>query len=147
MINASRHIAIVKKPFIDEILAGRKTVEARLATTRRTPFARAHPGETIHFKQSAGPFRATATITDAHHLSLRSQDQLTELIAQHFHDIAGDAQQHARKYFEHHRKARFATILRFANVTPNTTGPDIPRPHGNAWITIPIAHTDARRSA
>ena len=57
----SIHVAIVHKPYDEHILAGRKTVEARLTKTSVPPFGCIKPGDRIYFKRSSGPFFVVAT--------------------------------------------------------------------------------------
>jgi ASC-1-like (ASCH) protein len=141
----TRHVALVRPPFIAEILAGRKTIETRLAATRRPPFNRAQPGERIFFKQTAGPWRAAARIAHAEHIELRSHRHLMQLFNERRHDIAGHALEEARAFFRQRTGARFASFLTLADVTPITAGPTIPRLHGNAWLCLPHAATSTRR--
>jgi hypothetical protein len=54
------HIAVLIQPYLDFILQGKKTVESRLTMQARDPFDNIEKGERIYFKQSSGPYRATA---------------------------------------------------------------------------------------
>jgi ASC-1-like (ASCH) protein len=55
------HLAILKKPYLDAILDGRKTIESRFSSTRRYAFGLVLPGDRIFLKESSGPVCATAT--------------------------------------------------------------------------------------
>ena len=59
---ANNHLVILKKPYLDAILAGRKRVESRFTKTRRVPFGRILAGDKLFLKQSCGPVCATATV-------------------------------------------------------------------------------------
>lgn len=59
---ANNHLVILKKPYLDAILAGRKRVESRFTKTRRVPFGRVQAGDKLFLKQSSGPVCATATV-------------------------------------------------------------------------------------
>ena len=56
------HLVILKKPYFDAILAGRKTIESRLTKTNRPPFGKIAPGDKLFFKISSGPVSATAGV-------------------------------------------------------------------------------------
>ena len=54
------HLAILKKPYLDAILEGRKPVESRFTITKRAPFGQIFKGDKVFLKQSSGPVCATA---------------------------------------------------------------------------------------
>jgi hypothetical protein len=56
------HLAILKKPYLDAIFDGRKTIESRFSGTRRYAFGRVLQGDKIFLKQSSGPVCAIATV-------------------------------------------------------------------------------------
>jgi hypothetical protein len=49
------HLVILKKPYLELILSGRKTVELRLSKGRQPAFGRVHPGDRLFLKVSSGP--------------------------------------------------------------------------------------------
>ncbi len=56
---ANSHLVVLKRPYLGEILAGRKTVESRFMKTERAPFGKIATGDRLFFKASSGPVRAT----------------------------------------------------------------------------------------
>jgi len=66
------HLVILKKPYLDAILNGTKTVESRFTITNRPPFGRISIGDKLFLKLSSGPVRATANVS-----KLKSFDNLT----------------------------------------------------------------------
>ena len=60
MINS--HLVILKKPYLDAILAGRKTIESRLTKTNRPPIGKIAPGDKLFFKISSGAVSATGRV-------------------------------------------------------------------------------------
>lgn len=60
----SDHLVIVKRPYLELILNGRKTIELRLSTGRSSLIGRVQPGDGLFLKVSAGPVCATATVAD-----------------------------------------------------------------------------------
>jgi len=130
------HLAIVKPPFLDEILAGRKTVESRLSVNRVAPYNRVKPGDRVLFKQSAGPYRAAATATQVRSLRIRSHDHLMAIFEAQKHHISGAQIAAARDFFVSKHAARYATLITIAEVTPINEGPAIPPLHGRAWLCL-----------
>lgn len=130
------HVAIIHKRYLDAILAGDKTIEARLARNRCEPFARIQRGERIYFKQSSGPFRATAlaskvTFRD----SLRPED-INRIRNQHGDRILAD-----RAYWKLKKSATCATLIWLRDIEPIDSGPDLSAAQTpgsrRAWFVLP----------
>lgn len=49
------HLVILKKPYLDLILAGEKTIELRLNRAKRPAGGRVRPGDRLFLKPSGGP--------------------------------------------------------------------------------------------
>jgi len=56
------HLVILKKPYLDAILDGRKPVESRFSMTRRYAFGRVLTGDILFLKISSGPVCGMATV-------------------------------------------------------------------------------------
>jgi len=54
------HLVILKKPYLDAILAGQKTIESRFMKNKCSPFGRVKPGDNLFLKISSGPVCAKA---------------------------------------------------------------------------------------
>ena len=52
---AESHLVILKKPYLDKILSGAKTIESRFSKTMIAPFGRIVSGDRLFFKVSSGP--------------------------------------------------------------------------------------------
>lgn len=55
------HLVILKEPYLDAILAGRKTIESRFTRTRPYFFGQVQPDDRLFLKVSSGPVCAAAT--------------------------------------------------------------------------------------
>jgi ASC-1-like (ASCH) protein len=60
----SYHLVILKKPYLEDILKGKKSIECRLTMTRRYFFGRVQPGDRLFLKISSGPVCAIATVSE-----------------------------------------------------------------------------------
>lgn len=51
------HLAVMKKSWglVEKVSSGQKTVESRWCKTKRAPWGKIKPGDTIYFKDSGGP--------------------------------------------------------------------------------------------
>ena len=58
----NHHLAILKKQYLDAILAGRKTIESRLYQTKQKWLSQVNTGDKIFLKASSGPVMATAIV-------------------------------------------------------------------------------------
>ncbi len=94
---ANYHLVILKKPYLEAILAGRKRVESRFTKTRRYAFGRVLPGDNLFFKISSGPVCAVATVTAVKNFENLTPRQMAEIKQQYNHYIMGsDAYWHSR---------------------------------------------------
>ena len=57
---AKSHLVILKKPYLEAILSGRKTIESRFTKTKRPPFGQIEAGDRLFLKLSSGPVCGTA---------------------------------------------------------------------------------------
>lgn len=73
------HLVILKKPYLDAILSGRKRVESRFTKTKRHAFGRVLPGDKLFLKVSSGPVCATATVAAVKNFENLTSKQILEL--------------------------------------------------------------------
>jgi ASC-1-like (ASCH) protein len=59
---ANCHLVILKKPYLDAILSGKKKVESRFSKSRRNFLNSIKAGDLLFLKQSSGPVCATARV-------------------------------------------------------------------------------------
>ncbi|MEL6497222.1 MAG: ASCH domain-containing protein [Planctomycetota bacterium] len=130
------HIAVIKREYVELILAGKKTAELRLTRTRGAPHGRVSPGERLYVKQSSGPIRATALVTD-----VESHEDLTP---RRIRQLARDTAKTVRgkpDFFRERENARYATIMHFDDVEPCSFGPDFAAERAAnpraAWLILP----------
>jgi hypothetical protein len=125
------HVAILKWPYLRQILLGHKTMESRFTKTARAPYQKIEPGERIYFKASGGPFQATAiaeTVAYYDHLTPQQVDAMRTA----FNDvICGDDD-----YWQSKRDCRYATLITFRDVAPIAVGPKMPPSRGMAWFVL-----------
>ena len=84
------HLAILKKPYLDLILSGRKTIELRLTRARRVPGPRATAGDRLFLKTSGGPVCAVATAAEVRYYEDLTPDRVAEIRRQYHEQIGGD---------------------------------------------------------
>jgi ASC-1-like (ASCH) protein len=83
------HLVILKKPFLDAILSGRKQIESRFTKTRRPAFGRVFGGDTLFLKESGGPVCAMATVAEVKNFENLTPKKIIELKHQYRRYIGG----------------------------------------------------------
>lgn len=136
MSHAKRtHVAIVRREYIDALLAGTKRIEARLQRARQAPFGRVRAGDIVYLKERGGPFRGRAVVE-----SVRDFQGLTphavRLIRRRFDAfIRADA-----AYWESKADARCASLIWMTRIRPTRSGPNYRATPGfsprRAWHTL-----------
>ncbi|UCE98617.1 MAG: ASCH domain-containing protein [Planctomycetota bacterium] len=93
MVNS--HLVILKRPYLDAILSGRKQIESRFTKVRRGFFGRVFPGDTLFLKQSSGAVCAAATV-----LAVKKFEDLTPIkvieIREQYDDYIGGSDEYWR---------------------------------------------------
>ena len=83
------HLVILKRPYLDAILSGRKQIESRFTRTRRPAFGRVFEGDTLFLKESGGPVCAMATVSAVKNFENLTPEKIHELKHQYNRDIGG----------------------------------------------------------
>jgi ASC-1-like (ASCH) protein len=76
------HVAIMKKSWelIPKIISGEKTIESRWYQTRRTPWNKINPGDTVFFKNSGERVTAQATVSRVKQFELNTLDDARRIV-------------------------------------------------------------------
>ena len=125
------HVAVLLKPYVELLLCGRKTVECRLTRQPRAPFDVIEPGDRVYFKQSCGPYRATAR---AEHVICErnlTPKRVMQIQRDYNELICGE-----QRFWQMKRDSRFCTLVWLKDVKPTSTGPAIRPLQGVAWLTL-----------
>lgn len=126
----SHHLAILKKPYLDAILDGRKTVESRLYRTNHKWLKQVSAGDILFLKISSGPVTATAEISYVKHFDNLTTEQITELKRKYNQHIIGNEQ-----YWQEKMNARFGILVWLKNVMP-ITPVFIRKADWRAWVVL-----------
>ena len=105
------HLVILKKLYLDAILAGRKTVESRFYQTNQKWLSQVSPGDKLFLKVTSGPVIATATIDKVQIFNDLTPGKITELKNQFNDKILGDDQ-----YWNQKQNSRFGILIKLKDV-------------------------------
>ena len=103
---AHYHLVILKKPYLDAILEGRKQIESRFIRTRRYALGRVQAGDKLFLKLSSGPVCATATVATVKNFENLTPEQIAGLKQRYNHYIGGDD-----KYWHSKANCRFGFLV------------------------------------
>ena len=84
------HIAILKKPYLELILAGKKRLECRLTKTRRVPFGKIAAGDKVLLKESGGPVRGKAMVEKVRFFEGLDEKSIREIQKEYGEQIMAD---------------------------------------------------------
>lgn len=83
------HLVILKKPYLEAILSGRKPVESRFWKTKRYAFGRVLPGDILFLKQSSGSVCGMATVETVKNFENLTPERINAIKHQYNHLIVG----------------------------------------------------------
>ncbi len=110
---SNSHLVILKKPYLDAILDGRKKIESRFTKTKRHAFGRVFPGDTLFLKISSGPVCARATVAEVKNFENLTPEQIIEIKQRYNHYIKG-----SDEYWHSKMDSRFGFLAWLTDVKP-----------------------------
>jgi len=110
---ANYHLVILKKPYLDAILEGRKQIESRFTKTKRPAFGRVLAGDKLFLKVSSGPVCATATATAVKNFENLTPRQIIE-IKQRYNDYIRGSDE----YWQSKLNCKFGFLVWLKDVKP-----------------------------
>lgn len=110
---ANNHLVILKRPYLDAILSGRKRIESRFTKTRRPAFGRVFAGDKLFLKVSSGPVCATAVADKVKNYENLTPEKILEIKQQYNSDIGG-----ADEHWQSKMDSRFGFLVWLRDVQP-----------------------------
>ena len=110
---ANYHLVILKKPYLDAILDGRKHIESRFTLTNRDGFGRVSAGDTLFLKESSGPVCATAMVKTVRNFENLTPERIIEIKQKYNHRILGN-----NEYWQSKNDCRFGFLVWLGDVKP-----------------------------
>ena len=108
---ANYHLVILKKPYLEAILTGRKIVESRFTHTRRGAFEGVYKGDKIFLKESGGPVCGTAVVLDVRRFEGLTPARIAELERRYNDLLCG-----FREYWQSKANCRFGVLVWLSDV-------------------------------
>jgi len=124
------HLVILKKPYLEAIFEGRKSIESRFTKTKRAPFGQISVGDKLLLKISSGPVCGSAVVGDFETFENLSPGKIDEIKRKYNHNILG-----SDEYWESKADCRFGVLVWLKNV--KTTKPrKIDKKDWRAWVVL-----------
>jgi ASC-1-like (ASCH) protein len=124
------HLVILKKPYLDAIVAGQKTIESRFTRTRHHFFEQVQAGDKLFLKVSSGPVCAVATVAAVKCFENLTPQQIGDIKRRYSHYIQADEQ-----YWQSKADCRFGFLARLENVEPIEPR-QISKKDWRAWVVL-----------
>jgi ASC-1-like (ASCH) protein len=124
------HLAILKKQYLDAILAGRKTIESRLYQTKQKWLSQINAGDKIFLKASSGAVMATAIVDKVKYYENLTAGQILEMKKQYNQQILGDEQ-----YWREKTNSKFGILVWLKDVRP-IPHQSIKKFDWRAWVVL-----------
>ena len=126
----NHHLVILKKPYLDAILDGRKQIESRFSRTKRPAFGRVSAGDRLFLKLSSGPVCAIATVAKVKNIENLTPKRILELKQQYNrHILAPD------EYWRSKTDSRFGCLVWLRDVRP-IEPVRIQKKDWRAWVVL-----------
>ena len=135
------HVAILRPHYIDMILDGHKTIEARLSVCRIAPFGMVAAGDELFVRSGALGYLARASIGRVWSFQSLTPGLVRRLRTRFDAGVRGDP-----AFWQTKRSARYATFIELRSVREVEQGPSLVRKAGDrrAWFVL---HEGVRRAA
>jgi len=110
---ANYHLVILKKPYLDAILEGRKQIESRFTKTKPPAFGQVSVGDILFLKLSSGPVCATATVIEVKNFKNLTPGQIIEIKQRYNHYIKG-----SDEYWNSKMGCKFGFLVWLMDIKP-----------------------------
>ncbi|MDD5064075.1 MAG: ASCH domain-containing protein [Phycisphaerae bacterium] len=126
----TNHLVILKKPYLDAILDGRKLIESRLSAVKPCAFERLLSGDKLFLKQSSGPVCATAKVKAVKNFENLTPRRIIEIKQQYNRHILG-----SDEYWRSRRDSRFG-FLAWLEEVKSIEPVRINKKDWRAWVVL-----------
>jgi ASC-1-like (ASCH) protein len=107
------HLVILKKPYVDAILAGRKTIESRFTRAKHSFISQIKQGDILLLKASSGPVCGQASVSAVRHFEDLTPAKMTDIKRQYNEHILG-----SDEYWKGKAGCRFGFLAWLEDVRP-----------------------------
>jgi len=106
-----RHLAIIKREYLDLILRGEKTLECRLSRIACAPYERISVGEEVLLKESSGPVRGRAQVEQVEFFQGLTPEIIGQIRRQYHHEIKAEPE-----FWYVRRDCKYGSLIRLGRI-------------------------------
>jgi ASC-1-like (ASCH) protein len=103
---ANSHLVILKRPYLQAILSGRKSIESRFMKIKRVPYAKVSAGDRLFFKESGGKVCGTGKAGKVMQFKGLTDQRIIQLKRKYNQRICG-----ADSYWEQQKDCRWGVLV------------------------------------
>jgi len=107
------HLVILKKPYLDAILVGQKTIESRFTRAKHSFISQVKQGDTLFLKASSGPVCGQASVAAVKYFENLTPAKLAEVKRQYNEHILG-----SEEYWKSKAGCRFGFLAWLEDIQP-----------------------------
>jgi hypothetical protein len=125
------HLAILREPYLAQVLLGEKTIESRFARVRAAPYGRVALGDLIWLKRAGGPIAGVARAAEVRQFADLTPERVDALL-----DQFADALRLGEDFAARARRGRYATLIWLDHVRALTPPLPYPRRDRRGWVIL-----------
>jgi len=107
------HLVILKKPYLDAILSGRKTIESRFTRAKHSFISQVRQGDFLFLKASSGPVYGQACVAAVKYLQNLTPMKMAEIKRQYNEHILG-----SEEYWQSKAESKFGFLAWLEDIQP-----------------------------
>jgi len=107
------HLVILKKLYLEAILAGRKRIESRFTKTKRNAFGQVSSGDKLFLKESSGPVCTVAKAAAVQKFENLTPKKIAGIKEQYNHYIRG-----SDEYWQSKEDCKFGFLVWLKDIKP-----------------------------
>ena len=128
------HLAILKQPWLNHILSGKKTIESRFTKIRLAPYGKVDAGDLVYLKESGGPVKGQFTAAKVETYTDLTPEMLNEINRRYHRHIFVDP--HFQDFWETWSASKYATLIHIENVIVYRNPFPFQKKDGRAWVVL-----------
>ena len=111
--HVSGHLAVLTKPYLEKIMAGKKTIESRFSKFRTPPFCKVQSGDIVFLKEVAGPIHAVALTSHVQYFGPLKAGEAERIMEEYQEGLQLDSEFKERKH-----DSIYATLISLGLILP-----------------------------
>ncbi|MCP5056915.1 MAG: ASCH domain-containing protein [bacterium] len=131
----SIHLAVLTEPYLEWILAGKKTIESRFSVNRVAPYGAISPGDCLVLKRSSGPIVGLCTVSDVEFFEL-DRSTRAQIRADYGRGLCAETPE----FWKAREHACYATLMHIDSVIPLPPLSCAKRDR-RGWVVLPLDST------